>query len=95
MNRDDDQPDRPGRSTPTAWTLEGEGPHLGTYTPPAPYRVFRLITGGAPAEPRRPDNPDRYDCLTIRLQESPRLRLVKEQSALESSAVPSADTRKF
>jgi hypothetical protein len=36
MDRDDDKPNVPG-----------ERPRIGTYTPPAPYRVFRVIQGGA------------------------------------------------
>jgi hypothetical protein len=48
VDSDDDQFRLPGeRSVPRGLTRDGA--HLyyfGTYTPPAPYRVFRLIPGG-------------------------------------------------
>ncbi len=43
MDRDDEQPHVPGTRL-----------YIGTYTPPAPYRVFRVIQGGAkPSLPSR------------------------------------------
>jgi hypothetical protein len=48
MDHDDDEPDVPNRrSVPGARPLDRQQPHFGTYTPPAPYRVFRAIEGGA------------------------------------------------
>ena len=55
MDHDDDEPDVPNRrSVPGARPLDRQQPHFGTYTPPAPYRVFRVIEGGTKAsEPSR------------------------------------------
>lgn len=80
MECDNDESDAPG-----ARPLDRLLPYLGTYTPPAPYRVFRLIRGGAsPLAPIGSNDSDGYDCLTIRLKRSPRLRLVEKSEAFES-----------
>jgi hypothetical protein len=99
VDRDDDEPHLPGeRSMPTVWTLDGERPCIGTYTPPAPYRVFLLITGGAGSvEPTRPSYSDKYDCLTMKLRGSPHphLHLVDESLTFESTPHLPGDTLQF
>jgi hypothetical protein len=67
MDNADEKPSPEQSSRPSLDGLDGERRHIGTYTPPAPYRVFRLITGGAvSAEPTRSGYPDQYYSLTVR-----------------------------
>jgi hypothetical protein len=69
--------------------LEGERPYMGTYTPPAPYRVFRLIHGGGSPEGATTwVHPDGFVCLTIRPRSSPRLRVVDEANSILTDDTP-------
>jgi len=78
MDRDDDKPNVPG-----------ERPRIGTYTPPAPYRVFRVIQGGAASvEPTRSGRPDEDDRPTVRLRGSSNLHPVNNRSKRLSEANP-------
>jgi len=46
MDHDDNEPDAPDRrSVPGARPLDRQQLRFGTYTPPAPYRVFSVIEG--------------------------------------------------
>lgn len=52
-------------------------PYFGTYTPPEPYCVFRLIQGSAkPKKPSLAVMADGYACLSITHQKAPILRVV-------------------
>lgn len=72
-----------GKASPEQFTrpsldgFDGERPWIGTYTLPAPYRVFRLIQGGAkPTGPSLAVMADGFGCLSIRHQKAPILHLV-------------------
>lgn len=59
MDGTDEQPPSGQWQYPSFECLIGEGRHIGTYTPPAPYRVFKLITGGAASlKPTQSGHPD-------------------------------------
>jgi hypothetical protein len=90
MDHDDNEPNVPDRrSVPGARPLDRQQPHFGTYTPPAPYRVFRLIPGGGVSkEATRWVHSDGFVCLTIRPRSSPQLRLVDEPNPIPPAATP-------
>ncbi len=94
MDRDDQE-----RQMPGARPLDRPPRYWGTYTPAPPYRVFRLIRGGASSlEPSASNNSDvsvGYRCLTIRLQMSSALRLVEKSKTVESNAQRPENTPKF
>lgn len=86
MDNDDGKASPEQFTRPSLDGFDGERPWIGTYTLPAPYRVFRLIQGGAkPTGPSLAVMADGFGCLSIGGQKAPNLRVVGSASD-ESSA---------